>query len=207
MKNLTKTILTVLATGLVSCALFSPQAQADPITGQISFNGVVQFNDSNLNNVTQVTQWFDTNGLNPGTAEVAFGATGSFAGTPAGTHYNFANPWVFGMVNGGPQLALWSGPGPGGFTMTFNLTSSTVIQRSATGIIIQGTGVLHSTNPNLQDSVGVWDFRVTNAGGQNQVQFAFSASTAAVPDGGSAVALLGVALAGVEVLRRKFARK
>src|SRR5438477_8680784 len=44
MKTLTKTILTVLGTGLISCALFSQQAQADPITGTITFGGSVNMN-------------------------------------------------------------------------------------------------------------------------------------------------------------------
>jgi hypothetical protein len=36
--------------------------------------------------------------------------------------------------------------------------------------------------------------------------FSFSAKTAAAPDGGSAIALFGIALTGIEGLRRKLRR-
>src|SRR2546429_4380869 len=43
--TLFRSILTVLGTGLISCALFSQQAQADPITGTITFGGSVNMKD------------------------------------------------------------------------------------------------------------------------------------------------------------------
>jgi hypothetical protein len=46
-------------------------------------------------------------------------------------------------------------------------------------------------------------FTSQNAGGQNMDEFSFSANSNSTPDGGSAVALLGIALTGIEVLRRK----
>ena len=49
-----------------------------------------------------------------------------------------------------------------------------------------------------------WMFTTQNAGGQNMQFFSFSANSNAVPDSGSAVALLGLALTGIEVLRREF---
>ena len=39
-----KTILAVLAMGALSCALFSQQAQAAPITGSIAMGGTVGLN-------------------------------------------------------------------------------------------------------------------------------------------------------------------
>ena len=43
-----KTILAVLAMGALSCALFSQQAQAVPITGTIQFGGAVRFDTNSL---------------------------------------------------------------------------------------------------------------------------------------------------------------
>ena len=40
-------------------------------------------------------------------------------------------------------------------------------------------------------------------GGGHHLNFTFSANEVEVPDGGSTVALLGLALTGIEVLRRK----
>jgi VPDSG-CTERM motif len=51
-----------------------------------------------------------------------------------------------------------------------------------------------------------WSFTTQSAGGTTRTTFSFSANGAAVPDGGSAVALLGLALTGIEVLRRKLKR-
>jgi hypothetical protein len=48
-----------------------------------------------------------------------------------------------------------------------------------------------------------WSFTTQSARGKTRTIFSFSANSVAVPDGGSAVALLGVALTGIEVLRRK----
>jgi hypothetical protein len=53
-----------------------------------------------------------------------------------------------------------------------------------------------------------WSLSTQSAGGKLREIFSFSANGVAVPDGGSAVALMGIALTGIEVLRRKLrARK
>jgi hypothetical protein len=49
---------------------------------------------------------------------------------------------------------------------------------------------------------GTWAFSTQSAGGISQASFTFSADTAAVPDGGPTVALLGIALGGMEAVRR-----
>jgi hypothetical protein len=200
MKNLSKTILALLATGIVSCALFSPQAQADQITGQISFAGQVRLNSPSLAAATAVNQWRDIFGNNPGFANVVAGATGDFASIAPGTLTAFHNGWNFG--SGGPQVGLWS---VGGFT--FDLTSSTIIMQTASDLTVTGTGIISGNG--FDATAGTWDFHITNAGGHNHSTFAFVASTDGqpVPDGGSAVALLGIALAGIEVVRRRIKAK
>ena len=64
------------------------------------------------------------------------------------------------------------------------------------------------TGTSFIDGVAVglasWSLHGSAATGFN---FRLSGSTTAVPDGGSAVALLGVALAGIEVVRRKMKAK
>jgi hypothetical protein len=59
MKNLSKTMLAVLATSLLGCALFSQQAQAIPIQGNINFAGGVQFDTNSLSgaNGIQSNSW------------------------------------------------------------------------------------------------------------------------------------------------------
>jgi hypothetical protein len=193
MKNLTKTILATLAIGFVSCALFSQQAQATPIQGNINFAGGVQFDTDSLATATRVVTWFDANG-NAGFSSVAPGGTGDFAGIPAGTQATMAQPWIFNPST--PTPGLWS---VGGFT--FDLLSSTIVTQNAQFLTITGTGIVSG---NAFDPTSMeWSFSSQNAGGHPRTIFSFSANGVAVPDGGSAVALLGLALVGIEVLRRK----
>jgi hypothetical protein len=179
---------------MLTCGLFVPHVQAVPITGQISFSGRVALNSTNLVAATAVNTWRDSANLNPGFCN-AFGVDGSFTGI---TGLAAMSHWTFGVVVGGAQPTLWS---IGGFT--FDLSSSTVTMRNATDLVVTGIGIIHG-GPGFDDTEGTWDYHVSNAGGRSHANFSFAASDASVPDGGSAVALLGVALTGLEVLRRRF---
>ncbi len=186
-------MLAVLGAGLLSCALFGQQAQAALISGNINFAGAVTFDTTSLATATRVTTWFDSNG-NSGFSSVQIGATGDFAGIGAGTQATMAQPWIF--VPSTQTLALWK---VGGFT--FDLNSSTIDTQSKTNLTIEGSGIVSGNG--FDDTPMNWMFTTQNAGGQNMQFFSFSANSTAVPDSGSAVALLGLALTGIEVLRRK----
>jgi hypothetical protein len=188
MKNLSKTALAILATGLLSCTLFSQQAQARPISGCINLAGSAQFDTHDLLTATTVTAW-----INP---HVESGSTGDFAMIPVNTPVAMTAPWNFS--SGGPLLGLWS---VGGFT--FDLTSSTIVVQTHSALIIDGTGIVSGNG--FDPTAMSWSFTTQSAGGRTQATFSFSANgcAGAVPDGGSAVALLGIALIGIEFLRRK----
>ena len=201
MKSLTKTILTLIAAALVTTAVSTQEAQAAKITGTIDFAGGAQFDSSALQNVTQVVTWFDVFG-NPGVTNVA-SVTGNFSSIALGTQATMS-PWTFSPPPGG-QPALWSVTGSDGFTFTFDLLSSTVVTQNATFLNIKGTGTITSTNPLFEATTAAWAFSVQNAGGGPSMVFSFSANnaTTGVPDGGSAVALLGISLVAIEFVRRK----
>ena len=167
-----------------------PVTLASAINGSITFAGAVQFDTNSLATATRVNTWFDSNG-NAGFSSVQLGATGAFAGILAGTQATMAQPWIFNPST--PTLGLWS---VGGFT--FDLLSSTVVTQTAAFLNITGTGTISGNG--FDPTAGTWSFSSQTSGGPI---FSFSASTSAVPDGGSAVALLGIAFIGVEVLRRK----
>jgi hypothetical protein len=190
--KLSKTILAVLATGVLTCGLFSQQAQATPINGDIQFAGEVKLNTKSLATAHSVVTWFDVF-HHAGFGSVTSG-TGDFAGIASGTQAAMPNAWIFGPST--PTPGLWS---VGGFT--FNLTSSTVVTQNASTLVIEGTGIVSGNgfDPTAMD----WMFTTQSSGGRRRTTFSFSANGATVPDGGSAVALLGLALTGLELLRRK----
>jgi hypothetical protein len=187
MKNLSKTILAVVAVGLLSSGLFCQQAQATPITGDITFGGVVTFDSTNLSLAKQVSTW----NLSIVTSDsVDFGI-------PILTNVTMTAPWIFNPST--PTIPLWS---VGGFS--FDLMSSTIVTQNNTFLNITAVGTL--SGPGFDPTPGTWSFTVSNADGKTHDTFGFQSDTAAglVPDGGTTAALLGLAFAGIEVLRRKF---
>jgi VPDSG-CTERM motif len=200
MKNLTKTILTVITAGFALTALSTQEAQAAKIHGRLDLAGSVMFDSSALQNVNQVNQWRDING-NIGFSNVA-AFNGSYVGhvvlgqqvTMSGG--NSFPAWVFNPST--PTDPLWE---VGGFT--FHLTSSTIVTQTATFLNVTGVGTISGNG--FEATNARWAFSVQNAGGGTGDFFSFSANTASVgvPDGGSAVALLGISLVAIEFVRRK----
>jgi len=194
MKNPTKTLLALLAAGLATTALSTHEAQANQINGTIDFAGATQF-DKSLANATRVVKWRDVNG-NLGFSNVA-DVTGNFSSIALGTQATMATSWIFSPST--PTPGLWS---VGGFT--FNLLSSIVVTRTSTFLNITGTGIISGNG--FDPTEGTWAFTSQNAGGTHtgtHTFFSFSANAASVPDGGSAVALLGMGLGVIEFVRRR----
>jgi hypothetical protein len=187
MKNLSKTILMVVAVGLLSGGLCCQQAQATPITGDITFAGAVTLDSTSLSAATQVSAW------NLSLVTSSSGDLSMAAFTPV----SMTAPWIFNPSTA--TIPLWS---VGGFT--FDLMSSHIVTQTNFFLNITGVGTLSGAG--FDPTPGTWSFTLSNALGQPHNTFGFSSDTAAglVPDGGTTAALLGLALAGVEVLRRKF---
>jgi hypothetical protein len=186
MKNINKTVLTVIAVGLLSCGLFCQQAQATPITGDVTFGGIVTFDSTNLSLATQVSAW---------DLSIVTSDSGSFSSIPILSNVSMTAPWIFNPSTA--TIPLWQ---VGGFT--FDLTSSTIVHQD--NFFLNVTGVGNISGAGFTTTPGSWSFTVSNANGKTHSTFGFQSDTTAVPDSGATAALLGVALAGVEVLRRKF---
>jgi hypothetical protein len=206
MKTLAKTILAVLATGMISCALFSQQAQADPqtlgpVTGSITFGGSVELDTASAGNATAVTAWHGFGGIG---APVVVDRDGSFALVNVLAPVAFATPpWYFFTGPGnplapGPIVNFWS---VGGFS--FELTASSIFAQGGNpaGVIVTGYGWI--TGNGFDATYGTWSFSTQDPGVGQPARFSFSAASGAVPDSGSTVAFLGLALVGVEALRRR----
>ena len=191
--KISKTVVALLGTGLLSCALFSQQVQAVAINGNINFAGSVQFDKTSLATATRVNTWFDVF-HNAGFSNVTGGGTGDFAGIAPGTQAAM-HPWIFNPST--PTPGLWS---VGGFT--FDLLTSTVLDQTKTVLTIEGSGIVSGNG--FDPSPMTWMFTSQNAGGRKMVEFSFSANSNSVPDGGSTVALLALGLTCVWMIRRKF---
>jgi hypothetical protein len=193
MKNSMKALMAAFAVAILACAT----AQAVPITGQVTMAGTATLNNMNLNQATAATAFSGVTVINP--------TTGSYAGSQ-GTSVTF-NPFSWNPSSA-PVSPLWSFIFSGR-TFTFNLTSLTVVSQSSTFLNIAGIGTLtiSGAGPTFDPTVGAWSFSIVNPGGgaSSNFQFGFVSSNNALPEGGSALALLGVALVALELIRRKLA--
>jgi len=190
----------LLIGALALCMGFT--AQAVQINGSITFAGTVQLNTSSAGTATQVTAWSGVGGVGLPTVQ---SSAGSFAGLN-GSAATFATPWTFNAGTVAVPLPVGATPGlwsVGGFT--FNLTSASVFSQGGfpAGVTVNGIGVIVGNG--FDATTGTWSFTTQDPSAGTPALFSFSASSGAVPtpDGGSAVALLGFALVGVEALRRK----
>jgi hypothetical protein len=196
MKNLTKTILAVI--GFISWALFSQQAQAMPMpSGRITFGGAVTYGTGGGGPSALTHAAVVPNGLATATfvmewnsSDVA-GGTGDFSDISSGASVTMAAPWVFNPSTSTP--GLWS---VGGFT--FDLDSCTIVSQSNSLLHIKGIGTL--SGEGFDPTTAIWNFVSTDPDNT----FGFTSTTTTVPDAGTTAGMLGLALASVEVLRRKF---
>src|SRR5437879_411047 len=156
--KLIKTLMAGL-TAMVVAAGFALSAHATPITGILNIAGTANFNTPSLLTASSAT-FSDV--------IVLGGNDGTFAGFAVGT------PVVMASYTFDPSTitnGLWSVNG-----FTFNLLTSTVMNRSATFLSVTGTGII--TGPAGFDATpGVWAVSTQNAGGHPHDTFSFSANT------------------------------
>ena len=180
---------------LVALALGSA-AHAAVITGKLD---ITSLNGVTLNTTSLATATNAKFNLTP--YQAVSTSTGSFAAigaahttvTMTGTTWNF--------TTGVPINSFWT---VGGFT--FNLASSAVVA-GQTQYFLQAKGTGTVTGPaGYTPASGLWTFTATDAGGGSACNsvFTFTSSTAAVPDGGTTMALLGLSMLGLYGVRRKF---
>lgn len=188
-----KKIILMLVAGFVACGLLTQHAQATPISGAITFAGGCSMDTGTVNTATMVTAWLDQMGHMP----TVQSRSGDFVPFVAmGATATFTAPWTF---NSGPHAAFWT---VGGFT--FDLTSSHIIFQGGGAINVSIAGTVSGNGFTPTAFTGNFSSQDPPAG--SPPVFSFSMSFGSVPDGGATVALLGLALAGIEGIRRKVQR-
>jgi hypothetical protein len=194
MKNRSsKTILVFFAVGLISCALCVQQAQAVPITGGISLGGGFTTDTGDLN--TAHTLFF---GSFPSVFITS--VSGSYSGVPTGAFTPPSltqNPVTFDPFTV-PVIPLWSFT-YAGLTYSFDLLFGFISNRGPDTLTLEGRGMLMISGGGYDPTPGIWILTANQANGT----FSFSSSNGAVPDGGMTVVMLGLALCGIGMIRRK----
>jgi hypothetical protein len=235
MKNLSKTILAVLATGVISCGLFCQQAQAiassDLATLAANPNNSISFGDKTFDhftfNATSGLNLFDASGItvtagfDPVSGAFtltyvgnisAMNLTGAFAGDLTLNYRVTATAGSIFMID-----QNYTGSATSGSLLTVDETARVggvnVANSHLQFLIVGNTSLVDFSDPPAEtgDSLNVnppqsvldvtKDILLTGTNGVatvSQVQQSFHQ----LPDGGSAVALLGIALAGIEGVRR-----
>ncbi len=187
----------------------APQARAVQITGAINFTGSGSATQTGSGAGQSTAIHFN----NPFSV---IGGVGSYTGTTGSsatfTDFTFTGNGTFNNATlvGSPILNEWSFTF-NGRTYSFDLfaVDPANSQANASSISLQGTGILRITDG---ASLGGVHFDPTSgsfalSGAGSNFQFTFlNASSSALPEGGSALALLGVSLLGLEIFRRRLVR-
>jgi protein with PEP-CTERM/exosortase system signal len=185
-------MLKSLGLSLAAAGLLAAIAHAVPIQGSIGFGGVynqVGGTQGNLTTATSMTIPAATVDIQSRTGDLATEAA----------------PFTFvgsvGVNGNAPSLVgnnLWT------VTVgarTFSLLVATSVQTftSAVQLNLAGTGTMSDGAGGLDDTSGVWQIGFGVSGSS----FTWQSTTGTVPDGGTTVMLLGAALAGLTLVRRK----
>ncbi|HTV40845.1 MAG TPA: VPDSG-CTERM sorting domain-containing protein [Candidatus Sulfotelmatobacter sp.] len=168
--------------------LAAASVQATSITGSIALGGYANLNSQD----TTVTSW---------PFVYVEGDSGSFGSVSAYSIVNMtSSSWVFSPTPGQALSDAWT---VGGFT--FNFLTDTVVQ-NGNFLDLTGTGTISAAGYSTTTFNWTLAAETPVSGGSAEFTFAATAGAPAggtpVPDGGLTVALLGLALAGVEGLRR-----
>jgi len=189
------TACTILAT--VGFALIS-QALPIPIAGSISFSGTSTIDSTSFVTATKFTSFQD----------VSVGAESALSGDYVGTSGAVVTvtPFIWNPPTASTPLnPLWTFVS-GGKTYAFDLSVLHVDYVSPTGLLLSGLGTAHITGPGVDklDTSGHWNFSAQTL---DLATFTFSSTTTVpppgVPEGGPTVAMLGGALLGLGLIRRK----
>jgi hypothetical protein len=191
MKN--KLILSAVA---VASAALMQTVQATPITGNIGFNGNAVLDTSSANTATEVTSW---------NSSVVGGDSGTFAtlGVNSSSLVTMTlSTWNF---NSGSLPSFWTVT-MAGTTFTFDLTSSSIFFQGGGFLNVNVLGTVSVSGANsagYDTTTFAGTFSVSNPSQNGTAQFSQNLQFNSVPDGGTTMLLLGSALSGLALIKRK----
>ena len=186
MKN---SLVKCLVAGAAVACLGTMTVQAIPITGGISLAGNYTVGGGDLNVATAFTA---INNVQVTSVGGNFAGVGITLNTPGSV---VQNTFSFNPFPGGGLVPLWYTVS--GTAASFDLISLTsLLQPGDNTLTLKGTGILHLAS--YDNTPGSWVFTANQTGGS----FSFSSSNGSVPDGGTTVLLLGLAMGGLGFAKR-----
>lgn len=187
-----------VAGAVAALVAFTATVQAVPINGSINFQGGTATLNGPVTTATAITAFGGSPSVNN---NLGVAPTGAYAGTGNTAVTFLSTGFQFSPTMIPSPVALWSFIF-GGNTYSFSLTS--VISSVGVGptLNLAGAGILSISGGVYQDTVGTWTFSTTGTG---PATYGFVAGNTAVPtpDGGTTVMLLGAAISGLCLLRKK----
>ncbi len=163
---------------------FAQAAAATPITGGIAFDGTVQLDSTTVGAATKAIGWSSTS---------VNAASGSFASLGNNSALTLSPMWLF---NTGPVQKFWS---VGGFN--FNLSTSAIFSQDISCIDVFLAG---NVSGNGYENTAFTDmFQIDQQPVNGVTKFSQKYDFNGVPDSGSTILLLGAAMSGLVLIRRK----
>ena len=185
MKNIFKI---VAATAVAVAITQTVQAVPNPINGNIGFSGTAVLDTSDANTATKVITW--------GTDNVVGSDSGSFVGlVTIGDAVTLLAPWSFNST--GPLNNFWKVDG-----FTFTLNSSSIFSQVGGFLNVSISGTVSGNGFDTTAFSG--SLQLANPSANGATTFTERLSFNSVPDGGTTVLLLGAALSGLALMKRKF---
>ena len=177
----------ILIFGSLAFLGLATSVRAIPISGQINFGGSAALTPADVGSAISIS--FSGYSITSG--------TGAYFGA-AGTTVDQFNGFTFGPFFTSPNPNLWNFHiGSAVYSMT-GATLTSIIRNTGSGILtLQGTGVANISG--YDATPGTWVITAT----ATQTGFNFSSTTTAVSDGGTTLMLLGGALSGLALCRKK----
>ena len=189
----------------VACAALvvglAATAQAAQINGSVGFTGSFTANGTpgDLSTASYVNITINPSGTT-GTGDLLGAVPTSFL-----SHILVNNVGVTFPASGLDGLnstALWFVSGGVAGPYGFYVSTETQVLKTANTLVLQGLGTMYDSNPGNDPTTGQWQLSF----GESGASFRFESTTSTlVPDGGMTVLLLGAALSGLALIRRKLA--